>query len=168
MREGSRSGAYFESHSRFCKSRSVDGSVQTCRFCHTVLRSGKGCKERGTTNVPQRDDDKLCILGPIFDVIGDDGYIPKIERSVDLVHKVKRGRLYGNGQIKSTSEVSKACMTVDLTLKTWSANTRARELNVYGPQSTLSSRGTGRGHNAPFRRQRDLRCFSSSSWVASR
>lgn len=57
--------------------------------------SGKGCEARGVTNVPQRDDDELRILGPIFNVIGDDGHVPEIERSVDLVHKIKRSRLYG-------------------------------------------------------------------------
>lgn len=90
---GKGSRAYFESHSQSCKSRSVDDSTQTCRFYHIVLSSGKEWQEQGVTNIPQRDDDELRVLGPIFDVIGDDGYVPEIERSVDLVHKVKRGRL---------------------------------------------------------------------------
>jgi hypothetical protein len=44
-------------------------------FLSYRLSSGKECKEQGVTNVPQRDDDELRVLGPISDVIGDDGYV---------------------------------------------------------------------------------------------
>jgi hypothetical protein len=38
--------------------------------------------------LPQRNDDKLGILGPILDVVGDNRDVSEIEGSVDFVHKV--------------------------------------------------------------------------------
>lgn len=47
-------------------------------------------------DAPEWNDDKLCVLGPVFDVVGDNGHIPEIERCIDLVHEVQRCRLREN------------------------------------------------------------------------
>jgi hypothetical protein len=38
--------------------------------------------------VPERNDDELCILGSVFDVIRDDGHVSEIQCGINLVHEV--------------------------------------------------------------------------------
>lgn len=45
------------------------------------------------TDPPEGDDDELCVLRTILDVVSDDGYIPEVKSSVNLVHEVERCRL---------------------------------------------------------------------------
>ena len=47
--------------------------------------SGIHCKG----HIPERDDDELCILGPVFDVVGDNRYVSEVQSRVDLVHEVE-------------------------------------------------------------------------------
>jgi len=43
--------------------------------------------------IPQGDDNELGILRPVLDVIGYNGNIPEVERSVNLVHEIQWRRL---------------------------------------------------------------------------
>ena len=40
--------------------------------------------------IPQGDDDELCVLGPVLDVVGDDGDVTEVQGSINLVHEVQR------------------------------------------------------------------------------
>jgi hypothetical protein len=44
-------------------------------------------------SIPKRNDDELCVLRPILDIIGDNGDITEVKSCIDLVHKVQRCRL---------------------------------------------------------------------------
>jgi hypothetical protein len=48
----------------------------------TTTKAGK------CADVPKRDDNKLSILGSIFDVVRNDGNISEIEGSIDLIHEI--------------------------------------------------------------------------------
>jgi len=43
--------------------------------------------------ISKGDDDKLSILGSLFDVMSDDGNISEVKRGVNFVHEVQRRRL---------------------------------------------------------------------------
>ena len=43
----------------------------------------------GHEDIPQGDDDELCVLRTIFDVVGDDGDVAEVKSGIDLVHKVQ-------------------------------------------------------------------------------
>ena len=43
--------------------------------------------------VPEGNDDELCVLSSVLDVVRDDRHVPEIQRGVDLVHEVQRGGL---------------------------------------------------------------------------
>jgi len=52
--------------------------------------------------IPEGDDDELCILRAVLDVVGDDRNIPEIKRCIDFIHKVERSRLtLGRELVKS-------------------------------------------------------------------
>ena len=59
--------------------------------------------ERKTPHVPQGDDDKLCILRPVLDVVRYDGDVAEVQRSIDLVHEIEWGGLMG-GSIRMRGE----------------------------------------------------------------
>ena len=42
---------------------------------------------------PQGNNDELCILRTVLDVIRDDGDIAEVESGVNLIHEIQRGRL---------------------------------------------------------------------------
>jgi hypothetical protein len=65
-----------------------------------------------STSIPKRDDDELCVLRPILDVVGDNGDITEVESCIDLVHKVQRCRL----NLRSVRVILQH--TITLTLKT--------------------------------------------------
>ena len=67
----------------------------------------------GEKIVPERDDDELCVLGSVLDVIRNDRYVPEIQRGINLVHKVQRCGLDVRNRFRSESE---AAVFVHLTL----------------------------------------------------
>lgn len=42
--------------------------------------------------VSKRNYDELCVLRTIFNIVSDDGDVPEIKRSVNLIHEVQRCR----------------------------------------------------------------------------
>ena len=66
------------------------GDAAAIRGVESVRSSAE--KER-TWFLPEGNDDELRVLGSVLDVVRDDRHVPEIQRGVDLVHEVQRGRL---------------------------------------------------------------------------
>lgn len=60
----------------------------------------------GEKIVPEGDDDELCVLGPVLDVVRNDRYVPEIQSSIDFVHEVQRGGLDMRNRFQSKGERS--------------------------------------------------------------
>jgi len=54
-------------------------------FLRNILES---VRERYIVYTPERDDNELCILGPVLDVVGNDRDVSEVQRSIDLIHEV--------------------------------------------------------------------------------
>jgi len=54
-------------------------------FLRNILES---VHERYIVYTPERDDNELCILGPVLDVVGNDRDVSEVQRSIDLIHEV--------------------------------------------------------------------------------
>lgn len=64
---------------------------------------------------PERDDDVLRILCPILDIVRDNGHVPEVKSSVNLVHEVKRGGLC---RVRTVPEpTTHECYLVDMKSK---------------------------------------------------
>jgi hypothetical protein len=37
---------------------------------------------------PERDDNELRVLGPVHNVVGNDGDVSEVQRSINLIHEV--------------------------------------------------------------------------------
>lgn len=117
--------------------RNFVNSDESCRELEHILDLVKVVSElyklieQLETHVAKRDDDELSILCSIFDVVGDNRYVPEIESSIDFVHEVERCRLgtKAKSQIRRENQESKT----KLTLYTWRAKTRASEERVFSP-----------------------------------
>lgn len=51
------------------------------------------CRELCIADVPQGDDNELCVLRTVLDVVRDDGDVAEVKSGVDLVHEVQRSGL---------------------------------------------------------------------------
>jgi hypothetical protein len=54
-------------------------------FLRNILES---VRERYIVYTPERDDNELCILGPVLDVVGNDRDVSEVQRSIDFIHEV--------------------------------------------------------------------------------
>lgn len=59
--------------------------------------------------LPEGNDDELCVLGSVFDVVRDDGHVPEIQRGVDFVHEIQRGGLYVKSRSQSEKKLGGVC-----------------------------------------------------------
>lgn len=60
----------------------------------------QGFGTRAKKYLPKRNNDELCILGSILDVIGDDRNVAEIQGSIYLVHEIQWGWLHKNSQTR--------------------------------------------------------------------
>ena len=51
--------------------------------------------------LPEGNDDELRVLRSVLNVVRDDRHVPEIQRGVDLIHKVQRGRLCAKNRFQS-------------------------------------------------------------------